>query len=184
MKNLSFLIFLLLISAGISAQTRSLNRFINHQKVQDNALAVSVPGWLFDLAGMSKKLGNGKEDVEVKELLKLADKISRIRILIIPEGASQIDDQEIAKLKKGLTRERFEELVTVQSPEANVQLLIKEKRNKIKNVTAFIQAEDTMILMTISGNFKFSDFQDLKFWDQIKPEVKKAKEEKYILNKV
>lgn len=173
MKNLYILLLVLISSTIGQSQTRSLNKFINNHKVQDNALAISVPGWVLDLVGFGANFVEDQED-EVKELLRLSNKISKVRMLIIDDGA-EIKSKNVSNLIKGLQGENFEELITVHSEDTDIRLLIKEKRNAIRNITAFIQSEDTMVLVTLSGNFKFDDLKNLKIWDDAMEELDDAK---------
>lgn len=171
MKNLYILIFILLACNVGQTQTRSLNKFINHHKVQDNALAVSVPGWMLDLVGYGASFIEDQEE-EVKELLRLSSKISKVRMLIIEEGAD-IKSKNVKKLIDGLHNEKFEELMTVHSEDADIRLLIKEKRNSIRNITAFVQSEDSLVLITLAGKFKLEDLKNLKIWDEARNEEDK-----------
>jgi hypothetical protein len=165
MKNLYILLVLVFSCSIANSQTRSLNKFINHHKVQDNALAISVPGWMFDLAGFSTNFIDDA-DHEAKEILKLTDKINRVRVLIVDEHA-KVESKDVKKLINGLKRDNFEELITVKSEGTYVKLMIKEKRNQIRNITAFIQSDDSMILMTLSGKFKLEDIRNLDMWDDV-----------------
>ncbi len=175
MKNLYILLLILVTSSVAQSQSRSINRFINNHKVQDNALAISVPGWMLDLVGFGANFIDD-QDEEVRELLRLSDNISKIRLLVIEEGAD-IKSKNVKKLIKGLRNENFEELITVRSPDADVKLLVKEKRNKIRNITAFVQSEDTLVLVTLSGRFSYDDLKNLEFWDEMNEEAEDALEE-------
>lgn len=168
MKNLYILLILAFSTSIAQAQTRSLNRFINHHKVQENALAVSVPGWMFDLAGFSSNFID-EEDSEAREILKLTNKIKRVRVLIIEEHA-KVESKDVKKLIDGLKRDKFEELITVKSEGTLIKLMIKEKRDQIRNITAFIQDDETMFLLTLSGKFKLEDIRNLEMWKELDTE--------------
>ncbi len=164
MKNLYILIIVLAFSTSSYSQTRSLNKFINHYKVQDNALAVNVPGFVLDLVGLSSKFID-EEDDEARELINLVKKISRIRLLIIDEEAN-VDPSDIKKLTSNLQNDNFEELLTVRSEGTSVKILIKENRNSIRNITALIQEDNSIFLMTLSGKFKIEDLKNMKMWEK------------------
>ncbi len=188
MKNLYLFLIFSLVTSIAFGQTRSLNRFINKNKTSDNALAITVPGWLFDAASFSAKyIDDNESKDEIKDILKIAKKIKRIRLLVVNNEEGGFNPKHVQKLRKGLKRERFEELLTVHSEDADVQFMIKEKRNSIRNVTAFIKVEDTVVLLTLSGKFKYSDFKKMKIWDDIKDEIngkKDKEEEERIIRKV
>lgn len=163
MKNLYTLILFIFLSSTTFSQTRSINKFINHHKAEDHAIAVNVPGWMLDIVGMSANFIDD-DDVEAKELLRLTDKIKRIRFMIIDDGP-EVEKKDINNLIKGLQKENFEELLSVRSEGTQVRLLIREKRDEIRNITAFINSEDATILMSLSGRFKIEDLKNLKIWD-------------------
>ena len=124
MKNLYILILVTLFTQVSFGQSRSINKFINHHKVQDNALAITIPGWMMDLAGYSIRFAD--LDEEVRELVSFSDKIKKIRFLIIQEDAD-IKQKDFTKLLDGLKREKFEDLITVHSEDTDVRLMVKEK---------------------------------------------------------
>ncbi len=163
MKNLYLLITLCLLTVSLQGQTKALNKFINHHKVQDHALAINVPGWMLDLVGHSANFID-EDDIEAREILKLSDKISRVRVLIMQDGP-EVKKKDIRKLIKGLHKENFEELLSVRSEGTQIRLLVREKKDAIKNITAFINDGDQTILLTLSGKFRYDDLKNLKIWD-------------------
>ncbi|WP_235295795.1 DUF4252 domain-containing protein [Portibacter marinus] len=163
MKNLYILLAFCFIAASTHAQTRSLNRFINHHKTQDHALAINVPGWMLDIVGMSANFIS-EDDVEAREILKLSDKISRVRLMIIDDGP-EVTKKDINQLIKGLQAEQFEELLSVRSEGTQVRLMVREKRNQIRNITAFVNDGGQTVLITLSGRFQLEEIKNLKIWD-------------------
>lgn len=164
MRNLYILLFACLISSQAFAQTRSINKFINQHKVEDHALAISIPGWMLDIVSMSANFID-EDDKEARELLKLSDKISKVRLLILDDEAPGVSKKDMKKLFSGLKKDNFEDLITVKSEGTVVRLMIKEKNDVIKNITAFISSEDATILMTLSGKFNLDELKKLEIWD-------------------
>lgn len=170
MKNLYILILVTLFTQVSFGQSRSINKFINHHKVQDNALAVTVPGWMMDLAAYSTRFAD--LDEEVRELVSFSDNIKKIRFLIIQENAD-VKEKDFTKLLDGLKREKFEDLMTVHSEETDVRLMVKENGETIRNITAVIKSEGNVVLLTLSGKFKYEDLKKMKMWNDVNSKVLK-----------
>jgi hypothetical protein len=168
MKNLYLILLACLLTGRTFAQTRSINKFINQHKTESHALAVNVPGWMLDIVSLSANFID-EDDKEAKELLKLSDKISRVRFMIIDDGP-EVSKKDIRNLISGLKNENFEELISVRSEGTHVKLMIKEKKDEIRNITAFITSEDATILMTLSGRFKLDELKNLEMWNYDKAE--------------
>lgn len=168
MKILYTTLFLIITTLSFG-QTRALNKFINHHKTADNALAISVPGWMLDIVGYSARVLD-EDDEEAREILALTDNISKVRVLIVEEN-TKISSDDINHLINGLKRDKFEELITVRSEEANIRLLIKERRNIIKNITAVIEDDDQLILMTLSGRFDLDELKEMDIWKEAQEDM-------------
>lgn len=168
MRNLYFLLLACFLTASSYAQTRSINKFINQHKTEDHALAVNVPGWMLDIVGLSANFID-EDDKEARELLKLSDKISRVRFLIIDDGP-EVSKKDFRKLISGLKNENFEELMSVRNEDTTVKIMIKEKKDQIRNITALISSDEATILMTLSGRFNLEELKNLEMWKYDKAE--------------
>lgn len=174
MKKIQFLLLILLVPTIVFTQTQSLNNFYRQHKKMDNVRNFRAPGFLI-------KMGTGiaqifVKDEEVKMGLKLGSKIRNARILF-SEEKTNINPKDVTALIKAVKKESFDELLTVRDGESNhIHILIRERKNKIKNLLIFIKGEDEFIMLSMKTNVKLKKLS--KFINTMMKRSKKKKLEK------
>jgi hypothetical protein len=159
MKTILFSIAILLTPMLIQAQTVSINEFYRKYKHADEKkAAVVLPGWLLRM-GVGIAKNKVEEDLE-KDILRLAGKIGKLRVLAF-EDANPVRKKDFDRLMKGLRRERFEDLVMVRSEGTNVNIMLRERKEKVRNLLIMVNEEDAFTLVSLKMKVKLEDIQDI-----------------------
>lgn len=154
-----FPLLLLLLPLFANAQTVSINEFYRKYKHADaEKVALSVPGWIVRMGiGIAKSQA---EDQEEKDALKVLKKVGKVRVLTF-EDANPVMDKDLDRLMKGLRRERFEDLIMVREQATKVHIMMRERREKIKNLLILVNEEDTFTMVSLKTKVKYDEIEEL-----------------------
>ena len=143
----------------MTAQTVSINEFYRKYKVSDEENThLTLPGWVVKLGvGIAK---GQAEDKDEKQALAMGKKIGKVRILTF-EDSNPVSKKDLDRLTEGVRKERFEDLVMVRDEGTNVHLMIREKREKIKNLLILVNEEDSFTMVSLKSKLKYEEIQDL-----------------------
>ena len=183
-KSLIALLFLgLVYPFQASAQTKSINKFIQKHKSLDGAQKIGIPGWLIDVGAGIGRLA--VESEEEKALLKMAKKINKIKILSVATE-EEIKKKDLNKLYKGLEKEAFEKMISVRDGESRFNMMVREKRGLLKNFILVAHDEGEFALISIKTSLsmemlnalirKLSDDFDIEM--ELPEEILQDEEEK------
>lgn len=159
MKPIHFsIIALFLLPLFANAQTVSINEFYRKYKHADEEkVAVSLPGWLVKLGlGIAKTQVEDQEDKDVISALK---KVGKIRVLTF-ENANPIQDKDLDRLMRGVRRERFEDLIMVREEATKVNIMMREKREKVRNLLILVNEEDTFTMLSLKTKIKYDEIEE------------------------
>ena len=150
---------LTLLPLILAAQTVSINEFYRKYKVSDEENThLTLPGWVVKLGvGIAK---GQAEDKDEKQALAMGKKIGKVRILTF-EDSNPVSKKDLERLTEGVRKERFEDLVMVRDEGTNVHLMIREKREKIKNLLILVNEEDSFTMVSLKSKLKYEEIQDL-----------------------
>jgi Domain of unknown function (DUF4252) len=87
------------------------------------------------------------------------DKISQIRLLVSEENF--VTKNDYTKLKKNLKKDSFEDLMKINSEGTKIDILIRENGKYISEVVLLINDDEDFIMISLEGNFQYSDLNDL-----------------------
>ncbi len=151
-------LLLLLLPLFANAQTVSINEFYRKYKHADaEKVAVSLPGWVVKLGiGIAK---SQVEDQEDKDVLNALRKVGKIRVLTF-EDANPVLDKDLDRLMKGVRRERFEDLIMVREQATKVHIMMRERREKIKNLLILVNEEDTFTMLSLKTKVKYDEIEE------------------------
>ena len=143
----------------MTAQTVSINEFYRKYKASDEENThMTLPGWVVKLGvGIAKGQAEGKDE---KQALAMGKKIGKVRILTF-EDSNPVSKKDLDRLTEGVRKERFEDLVMVRDEGTNVHLMIREKREKIKNLLILVNEEDSFTMVSLKSKLKYEEIQDL-----------------------
>ena len=153
MKKVLFLICFMVLSAGIMAQNRAVDRLFDKYAGQDGYTTVYIAKYMFQ---MFQNL-EGVEDEEIAEIQSVFGKLNGIKILAVD------DEAKIGKgvnfydeIMKDLNRNEYEELMVVKDSESDVVFLAKEKDGVIVELLLIVSGDSDNVLIAITGEIDLS----------------------------
>lgn len=153
MKNIFSLSFLVLFSLSIiQAQNNSIESFYEQYAKDEKATNVTIKGWLLDIAS------HITSDESSKEVLS---KITQLRVLLMEDG-NPVTKKELSRLKKGIKKDQFEELLQIRDEGSHVDFYIREEGDHITNVLMLVNDNDEFVLLSLEGLLKFEDLKNIK----------------------
>ena len=143
-----------MLTAQVYSQS-SINQFYNKYKFDEGVTKVSLPGWLIRIGtGIAK---NHVDSEEEKAALDLAKHIRKMKVLVMEEGNS-VDPKDLKKMiNKANTKHNFSDLIKVRSADTNVNIMIREKKDKIKNMLIVVDEEDEFVMLSLKTSLKIDD---------------------------
>ena len=139
------------------AQNQKLNSFYAKYKHQPNTMAITLPGWLVKFG-----LSVSGEQAEMKKYKPLMRGFHSLRVLIMEEK-NYASPEEVKALVKHAKEHRFKDLVAIKEGKDRVNILLREKKTKkkeiIKNIMILVSEEDELVLVTLNGRWKKSLLQ-------------------------
>ena len=124
---------------------------INEFKDADRAEYVSVP-WIL------MKMGHMFMDEEDKD--DIAARINSVRVLDLEECSSSVK-AKFTKRISSLKRDGYETLVRAKDQDGSVQILVKEKKDIIKELLIVCGGKDDCALIVLKGNIRQEDIDKL-----------------------
>ncbi|MBK8492379.1 MAG: DUF4252 domain-containing protein [Saprospirales bacterium] len=159
MKPIHFSItLLLLLPLLLPAQTVSINEFYRKYKnVEEENVHVTLPGWVVKLGvGIAK---TQVDDQEEKEAINLAKKIRKLRVLTFEE-ANPVAQKDLDRLMKGVRKENFEDLIMVKEENTKVHLMMREKKEQVKNLLILVSEEDTFTMVSMKTKLRYDQIEE------------------------
>jgi Domain of unknown function (DUF4252) len=148
MKN-TFLLLLIVLPMIAFSQSKSIEDFYSKFKNQEKITLLTISG------GLIKFAASADENINKNVL----DKISQIRLLVSEE--SFVTKNDYTKLKKNLKKDSFEDLMQINAEGAKVDILIRENGKYISEVVLLVNDDEDFIMISLEGNFQYSDLNDL-----------------------
>jgi len=141
----------------LQAQTVSINEFYRKYKnINEENVHVSLPGWIVKL-GASIAKTQVEEDME-KQAIDLAKKIKKLRVLTFEES-NPVAPKDLERLIKKVRRENFEDLILVREKDTKVNLMIREKRDIVKNLLILVSEDDSFTMVSMKTKFKYDEIE-------------------------
>lgn len=153
MKNILIIAFAFLFIVPAFGQTKSINKFYNKYKHQENVTDVKVRGWLIKLASSQV------DDEQAENILK---KVTQLRVLVV-DGFEGVKSNDYNKLINDVEKDSFEEILRIREGKDNIRAMVKSDGDKISNVLLFVDGEDQFVMLSLEGSLDFSDLNDLHF---------------------
>ena len=169
---------LLLSSCGSPA---TVGAFYREHKRKEGVRNFSIPGWLIWLGtGLANSV---IDDEEARVALRLAKKVKRLQ-LMIAEDASPISTNDVRSFVSSIHDSGFEDLIYVRDQETNINILVKEHRNKLRHLVVLVNDDSDFVFINMRTNIKVKDiskviryFLEKEGWADKKKKKKKKKEE-------
>ena len=150
MKRILALLILAMFVFTVNAQS-SIDKLFNKYQGQDGFVTVSISGSFL-------KILSEMDDSE-DEFMRHASKFSTIRILAQEDDNMEVENfynMVIDEVDKG----GYEEMVTVNSSDADVKVLVKIEENIYREFLVIAGGDENAIIQ-IKGSMSFEDVKDM-----------------------
>jgi hypothetical protein len=174
MKNIKFIAtaFLMVLALTTQAQDQNISAIDKYfqQYVEDERFTVVYIS--SKLLGMFQKLDIDNmemDDAETQAIIDLASDLQGIRILVAEENAAQF----YAEAKQKIDTKEYEVLMNIRNKgEENVDFLIKDDNDIIKELLLLVGGGEEFVLMSFVGNINMDKISKLinEFEDDEAPE--------------
>ena len=169
MKNLILIpvaLLMLSLQSCIVSSSPKMGFFDNPHYDYSGAKFTSVNVPMFLAKPIVKKAL--KEEGESDELINLIRKISDIKVMTVENGNKEM----LTDLTKYLTKNNFEEWMTVKKENETVNFQAKQKGEVIKNLLITVHSGNELVFVDVSGKFTADDISRIINYSE-KKDVKK-----------
>lgn len=191
MKSLFFVV-LLLAPAILMSQNpnRELNKIYHAVEKGEDVTKIGVPGFVarsaFNIVRIIERQENKKlasetgydnsDDLTMKELKPFVKAIKGLKILVV-ENENAVPTEQLQKSLKNLKKSNIvESLMQVKSDGTNVNIMIAEKKGKIKNLVLMVSEDEQLTMINLKMKMKMDKINDLIKMFQKKDAVDKIKD--------
>jgi hypothetical protein len=148
-----------LATISVNAQTESFDRFVRKMKKHasnEDRVDITLPGFLVRLG--LKFVDN--DDIE--KFRPFTKKISEIRVVSL-ENCLSIPTEDYTAFIKDVRAEGFEDLLTVRSTGERVHVMIKERKDLIRNIVILVdgRSDHEFVLINLEGKFTMEDLAQM-----------------------
>jgi hypothetical protein len=158
--KISGLVIVTIFALGLSScsSPKTTAQFYHTHKVKEGVKNFKIPGWLMWLGGGIAKAS--VKDPDAKVALKLAKKVGKMRILV-SEDANVIDNREIMSFIGHAEKRGYEPLIQVRDGETLVNIMARDKKDKLKNLLIMVSEEDSFVFLDMKSRIKYEEISDL-----------------------
>jgi len=154
---LSCLFFVFIFSFSAHSQ-KAINQFFYKYRPMAKSTKFTVPGWLIGVGtGIAK---TQTKDEDAKEALRIVNGIKKMRLLVIEED-SPFQSGDVKQMIKSLKKDGFEELISVKEDETDVRIVLREKKDEIRNLLIVVSEPDEFVMVSLKTKLKLSDLKNL-----------------------
>ena len=91
-----------------------------------------------------------QDNREIKELVK---NVRHAKMLRVPNRRGSLSSAEFRRLKADVKKEAFDELITLRSDNNHVDVLIREKNDRVSDLLLLIEDDDDFVVLALRGKF-------------------------------
>lgn len=152
MKNIIIAIAFVAILPSIAfGQNKGIEKFYNKYKAQENVTDINLQGWVLDVAAKFTDDESGN----------VLEKITKLRVLVVGDE-NIVPNTEYNQLVKDVKKDAFEDLIQFREGKSKVNIMFREKGDKITNVLLLVSGEEDFILLSLEGNLSWKDLKSLE----------------------
>lgn len=174
MKRFCFVILLFTCLHSLSKAQSSVNEIVGQIKKTENYGGIFLPGWVIRLTLNIA----AKTDVDFKHngLTQIAKYIKSIRVATTRLDIKKFNSTAIINNFMATVKDidNFEEYVSARSEDQNLKILIREKKDMIKNILIMNADGEDIAVVHLKTNLTINDLKNISFND-IKNETSNIK---------
>lgn len=163
---------------------KSVAGFYQKHKRKKGVRNVKLPGWvIWAGTGIAHDIA---KDEDVKTALRFAKKIKKLRFMLAEEE-NAIPPEEIQSFVENIKAEDYEDLIFVKDGDTKVNMLIKDKNEKLKDMVFLVNTEEEFVFFSMKSNIKYEDVTNLVksltselFGEEKRPMPEKRKRKKKV----
>lgn len=152
MKRLTIIIILAIMAIQVHAQRAPIRSFYQKYKGMENVENIQLSGWVLKLAATFS---------DEEEAGKMIRHISKLRVLTMEED-NLVSKSEFKQLLKQVRKDKFEDLMHIREDGEDVQILIREDKDRITDVLVLVYGPDSFTLLSLEGALRLKDLKDLQ----------------------
>ncbi|MDN5200451.1 DUF4252 domain-containing protein [Fulvivirgaceae bacterium BMA10] len=146
MKTIRILTVILCLPSIGLAQSSTLKDVYRAYEDHEDAFSINLNGSFLSFVEWFD------EDDYDDDFDEIREEIKSIKILKIPKGRFGMDREEFRRLNRGVEREDFEELMTIDSDDSDIRVMAIERNRVIKDLILIVDGEDEIILFELLGD--------------------------------
>jgi hypothetical protein len=150
--KLIIFIIVLQMSVCCSAQSLSIWSFYHSISRNESTSKFTIPGLVFKISALAV------DDKNARFLLK---KLGKIRIITQENSRNLVESKCYNRFVKKLRRDHFEDFISVRDKDENVNIMVRQKGNKIKEFVMLVKDQKDFTMVSAKCNFSMADFQKL-----------------------
>ena len=153
MKNVLLIVIFTLVTTPFFAQVQAIDDFYAKHKSGYDVVSLNLPGFLIRLGASIASLDTDDEAERIA--LELVKDVRKAKILA---GENlRIRRSEIQELVDELEADGFEELMTVRSEGSTVDIIIRERKDIIRNVLLIVNDDGEFALISLKTRLYLED---------------------------
>ena len=107
---------------------------------------------------------------------KVMDKITQVRLLVSEENL--VSKNDYLRFAKSLKKDSFEDLMQIKDQGSNIDIMIREQGDKITDVILLVEDHGDFVMISLEGDFQYSDLNDLDLKFEGSEHLKKLPEKR------
>lgn len=132
--------------------------FYQKHKRKKGVRNFKLPGWVVWVgSGIAHDIA---KDDDMKIALRLVKKVKKLRFMMAEEDTA-ISNDEVQSFVKEIKQNNYEDLIYVKTKDTNVNMLVKDKDDKLKDIVFIVKDEENFVFFSMKSNIKVEDIAKL-----------------------
>jgi len=162
MKKVTTLLLIAIMPLLGMAQSKSVSNFQEKYSDHDDVTYVTIKGSLFNLLGTIAEFDDDEDpDEDLQAFGRIASGITSMEVLHIPLYETKLNREEIASFRNSLSKEKYEEFITVKEGRELVNVMAQGAEDEIRNMLVLVEERDDFTLISINGKLSMRDLSYL-----------------------
>lgn len=156
MKTIAFILGFITLSMGINAQS-IIDKYYDKYSGAEGFTSVYISKYMFEM------FAENQEDLDMEdEIEQIISQLDGIKILITDDDpATKAPINLYNEVMKQLPSSTYKEIMVVKEGDQNVNMYVKEEKDKVTELLMVIGGGDENILMSIQGNIDMKNISKL-----------------------
>ncbi len=158
MKKLTTMMLLALLPFAGRAQSKVVANFQQKYANNRHVTQVSINGPVF---GFLASLAKYDDSPDARAFANVAAGIKSMQVLQVPYYEAGLSRDEVTSLRHHLTKDGYEDLVTVRDGRERVNIMAQGNEDELRNMLILAEEKDHFTLLSIKGRLSMQDLSYL-----------------------